>query len=304
MISPLDHRSPWSPRLVDDRHVPHRDRQRLERPVGELLDLVTGAQVDHGAETEHLGDVAHVLVAHERQRVAPEHRPVRTTPVVGLVAAEVAEVRRPVERDESIGHGQRSRPSMRMALPRQILSTTSCGRSAIISPGELLRVGPRRVGVRVVGLERGVVHADPLQRLEPVHVAEEAAEDLAVVVRRRRLGDEVLHATPRPVLAPHVVGALEDVRDPADLALRVGELQLRVAHEHTGEEEVREARHRVAEAQRRGHRRRRVDGGRRHLRARADVHAHDGLPSPGTPRRTGPSSRCGCSAGRGAAGSR
>ncbi len=136
---------------------------------------------------------------------------------------------------------------------------------------------PGRVGVRVVGLERRVVDADACQGLEPVHVAEEAAEHLAVVVGRRRFGDDVLHATPRPVLAPHVVGALEDVRDPPDLALGVRELQLRVPHEHAGEQEVREARHRVAEAQRGGNGDRSVDRRGRHLRARADVHADDGL---------------------------
>ena len=245
--------------------------------MGELLDLLAGAQVDHRAQPELLGDVTHVLVAHERERVAAVHA-ARTHEgaVVGLVTTEVTEVCGTVERDESFGHGQRSRLSMRMALPRQILSTTSWGRSAIISRGELLGVRPRRVGVRVVRLERGVVHTDALERFETVHVTEEAAVDLAVVVRRRRVRHDPLHATPCSVLAPNVVRALEDVRDPADLALRVRELQARIAHEHAGEEEVREARHRVAEAERRGDRGRRVDGGGRHLRARPDVHADHG----------------------------
>ena len=92
---------------------------------------------------------------------------------------------------------------------------------------DLERVGPRRVGVRVVGLERDVVDADPVERLEPVAVLEEAAEHVVVVVGGRRLGHEVLHAAPRPVVAPHVVGPFEHVGEPADLALGVGELQRR-----------------------------------------------------------------------------
>ena len=92
---------------------------------------------------------------------------------------------------------------------------------------DLLGVRPRRVGVRVVGLEGGVVDADLVERLDAVPVAEEAAVHLPVVVGRRRLGNDVAHAAPRAVLDPHVVGALEDVRDPADLALGVRELQVR-----------------------------------------------------------------------------
>src|SRR6478735_1836220 len=55
----------------------------------------------------------------------------------------------------------------------------------VVEIGDLLleqlpRVRPRGVGVRVVGLERHVVDTDAVQRLEPVTVAEEAAEDLPV----------------------------------------------------------------------------------------------------------------------------
>ena len=131
--------------------------------------------------------------------------------------------------------------------------------------------------MRVVGLERDVVDADAVERLEPVPVAEEAAVDLPVVVGRRRLGHEVLHAAPRPVLAPHVVGAFQHVRQPTDLAFGVRELQLRELHEHAREQEVGERRHRVVEAQRRRDRDRRVAGSGRHLRRRTDVHAHDGV---------------------------
>ena len=75
----------------------------------------------------------------------------------------------------------------------------------------------------VVGLEGDAVGTDDVERVEPVLVAEEAAVDLAVEVGGRRLGDDVLHAAPGAVLAPHVVHPLEDVGQPADLPLRVGE---------------------------------------------------------------------------------
>ena len=142
---------------------------------------------------------------------------------------------------------------------------------------DLERVGPRRVGVRVVGLERDVVDADPVERLEPVPVLEEAAEDVVVVVGGRRLGHDVLHLAPRPVIAPHVVGPLEQVGEPADLALRVGQLQRGEAHEHPREQEVGEAGHGVVEAERGRDRDRRVARRGGHLRGRPDVHAQDGV---------------------------
>ncbi len=144
------------------------------------------------------------------------------------------------------------------------------------SSADRLGVRPSRVGVRVVGLEGDVVDTDTLERLEAVPVAEEAAVDLAVVVAGRRLGDDVLDAAPGTVFAPHVVGPFEHVREPADLAFRVRELQVREADEHAGEEEVRERCHRVVERERRGNRNRCVAGGRGHRRRRTDVHAYDG----------------------------
>ena len=52
-------------------------------------------------------------------------------------------------------------------------------------------------------------------------------------------------------------GAFEGVRDPANLALGVRELQHRKAHEHAREQVVAERRHRVVEAEHR------LGGGRR-----------------------------------------
>jgi hypothetical protein len=80
----------------------------------------------------------------------------------------------------------RSSDSMRMALPRITLSTTSWGTARHQLLRHLLGVGPRGVGVRVIGLEGHVVGAHDVDGVDAVPVAEEAAEDLAVVVGRRR----------------------------------------------------------------------------------------------------------------------
>ena len=174
------------------------------------------------------------------------------------------------------GHGCRSSWSMRMALPRTILRTASSSRPANISVAICEGVGPRRVGVRVVGLEGDVVDADLVERREPVPVAEEAAEHLAVVVGARRFEDGVLHAGPGPVLLPHVVGPFEHVRQPPDLALAVGEAQVRELLELAAEQPVGERRHGVPERQGERDRDGRVGTGGGHLRRRTDVHVDHG----------------------------
>jgi hypothetical protein len=75
--------------------------------------------------------------------------------------------------------------------------------------------------VRVVGLERDVVLADGVDVLQAVRIVEEAAVDVRVVVLRRRALHLVGHAAPPAVVFPHLVGALEHVRDPTDLAFAV-----------------------------------------------------------------------------------
>ena len=83
---------------------------------------------------------------------------------------------------------------------------------------------------------------------------------------------------PQPaVVLPDAVGPLQDVRDPADLPLRVGDLQVGEAHEHAAEQVVHQREGGVGVRQRRAHRRRGVRRGRRHLRRRPDVHVDDGL---------------------------
>ena len=61
----------------------------------------------------------------------------------------------------------------------------------------------------------------------PDRVLHERAEDLAVEVVARRLGQLALG--PEAVLLPQVVGVVQEERDPADLALDRDELQLGVA---------------------------------------------------------------------------
>ena len=145
----------------------------------------------------------------------------------------------------------------------------------------------RRVGVRVVGLEADLVHADEVAVPEPDLVVEDAAEDALVQVARRRVrqrGPEAVVAA----LGPELVGPLEHVRHPADLTLAVGDAQLGEALERAGEDEVEHRAHRVRERQRARHDERRVGRRRRHPRARPDVHADDGARSPRTRRTSGP----------------
>ena len=81
------------------------------------------------------------------------------------------------------------------------------------------------------------------------------------------------------MLIPDVVGPLEQIRDPADLALCVHQTQSGELLQLAGEQEVGERVHAVAEADGHGHAERRVRRRRRHLRPRADVEAHHGVPS-------------------------
>src|SRR5712692_9014191 len=96
---------------------------------------------------------------------------------------------------------------MRMALPRTICSITSSS-SSFICFSATWRV-------------RGRVEA-----LQAVRVVEEAAVDVVTEQLAGRHRHLVGHATPAPVLLPHHVGPLEDVRDPADLTLGVCDLEI------------------------------------------------------------------------------
>ena len=166
---------------------------------------------------------------------------------------------------------------MRIALVRTTLTIVSSVEAFHDVHRDLERVRPRRVAVRVVGLERDVVDADALERLQAVRVVEEAAVDALVVVLRRRSLHLVPDATPGDVVLPDRVGALEDVRDPADLALGVRELQRRELLEDPGHQVVGHRHRGVHVREGRTDRGRRVGRRRRHLRARADVHADDAL---------------------------
>ena len=131
------------------------------------------------------------------------------------------------------------------------------------------------VAVGVVGLEEHIVDTDLVEQLHACRVLEEAAVDLAVVVVRRRLGQTLLALRPHVRLVV-VVGAFEVVGDPADLAFRVHQLQVRVAHEHPREEEVDHRGGRVRRDHGGGDDGRAVVGRTNGARARADVHRDDG----------------------------
>ena len=68
--------------------------------------------------------------------------------------------------------------------------------------------------MRVVGFESDVVHPHRVEGVQTVAVAEEATEDLAVVVGGGRFGNDVGHSAPGTVLAPHIVDPFQKVRQP------------------------------------------------------------------------------------------
>ena len=76
----------------------------------------------------------------------------------------------------------RSRSSIRIALPAQHLVALLFGQARGHPFDFLVHERPRRVGVRVVGLEADVVLADRVDRLQAVGIVGEAPEDPAVVV--------------------------------------------------------------------------------------------------------------------------
>ena len=96
---------------------------------------------------------------------------------------------------------------MRIALPRTSLRIVTSSRPAMSRCATFFGVGPRRVAVRVVGLERDVVDADRVERLQAVRVVEEAAVDVLVVVLRRRALSTLSATPPQPRLSSHTLSA-------------------------------------------------------------------------------------------------
>ena len=97
--------------------------------------------------------------------------------------------------------------------------------------------------MRVVGLAHDVVLADLVEAGDAVVVLDEAAEDVVaerlpdVELVQVDVGGGVVHELlaphhPVPLLVEHLLGPLEEVRHPADLALGQGDLQVRVPLEH------------------------------------------------------------------------
>ncbi len=121
------------PGLVDDRPVVHDDAGVDGGSVGMVVELVRGAEIDGGTQPERGDDVPNVCLTQRRERVTPEHAPVaHDASVGGGVAPQVPEVGRTLELDMA-RRAQRSSSSMRMALPRTSLYTTSSGSPAINS---------------------------------------------------------------------------------------------------------------------------------------------------------------------------
>jgi len=85
--------------------------------------------------------------------------------------------------------------------------------------------------VRVVALPGDGVETDYAARLDADGVVDEAGDHVLAPHLARLAALEVL-VRPGVVVLVHVVGALEEVRDPADAALGQRDLQLRVLLQH------------------------------------------------------------------------
>ena len=99
------------------------------------------------------------------------------------------------------------------------------------------RERPRRVRVRVVALPHDVVQVEELAVRDAEPVVDEAREHVLVEDLARQPAAEVL-AGPGVVAAVAVVDALEEVRDPADAALRQRDLEVRELPEDRRPDEV------------------------------------------------------------------
>ena len=141
-----------------------------------------------------------------------------------------------------------------------------------------LRVGPRRVGVRVVALHHDVVEADHVALRHGGRVVdgaepEVAPEDLARQEVRRPGG--ALGARGR--MAQDVVGPVHQHRDPPDAALGQRHLQAREAQGDARPEPFAGGQERVHGEHGGQQLERRVGGGQGGPRRRAGVQADDGL---------------------------
>ena len=175
-----------------------------------------------------------------------------------------------------------------------ILCCDVLGQVAEPLAGQVDRVGPGGVRVRVVALEHHVVLADDVEQPEAGLVLDERAEhvvleqlaDVGVEVERRLahllapvvrgVHVDVEPRRPEALLVDDLLGPLEEVRDPADRALGQGDLEVREALEVPAEQPV-EQRAGLVGGGRVGHEgeRRHVVGGADQVRRRAHVHGDD-----------------------------
>ena len=161
-----------------------------------------------------------------------------------------------------------------MAFSWVILFTSASGHAVEVLHRHLRGLGPGGVGVGVVALPGDVVDVHVLgPARHPEGVVDEAGDDpLAEHLTGQHVA-EVLTG-PRLVVGVDVVDPLQEVRDPADAALRQRQPQVGELPQHGREEEVRRALDDVHGRQRDQHVEGRVGGGHDDLRRRADVHAH------------------------------
>src|SRR6266540_4261248 len=134
---------------------------------------------------------------------------------------------------------------------------------------------PRAVGMRVVRFPAHVVDVELVEQLHADPVVDEAAQDPLPEQLARAQALWLLVAHPRVVPVEGVLAPLEEVRDPADVALREGEAERReplpeVRPQQVAEREDAHRRRQVHRHGRWGVRRR-----RRALRRRPDVAAQD-----------------------------
>ena len=92
--------------------------------------------------------------------------------------------------------------------------------------------------MRVISFEGHIVDADVLEILQSEVVAEEAGVDLTSEVELRRFADDFGVECPTAEFRPHVLGSLEEVRNPTHLRFGVGEFDVGETGEDAGENPV------------------------------------------------------------------
>ena len=168
----------------------------------------------------------------------------------------------------------------------------------------LRRAGPRPVRMGEVGLPADVVHVELIEQLHADRVVDEATEDVpSEDVGRPGVRPEIVLG-PSLVAIVNVLGAPEEVRDPADVALRQAEPQIGEAVPERRPQQVDQSEDRHGRRKRHAHARRRI--GRSPVPAGRTSRRGSTAPSPHRmpPRTRGPSGQRRSRASSGLRGSR